>query len=142
MIKSRVDVTDRFAQVTLEIERRTIRALNAAAVEAAKVADRQANTPKPIARFVVIPARNIGDGFRSAVKAGPLARIFDHGSLGKRDAKLKQQRPKPSWQVNRGTNPYLARRGDTSDEGIEPRKILTPARKAGRAVLLSRLRGH
>lgn len=143
MITARVNVEDHFAVITEEIELRTIAALNAAAEEAAIVADKQANHPKPIAHFTVLSARNVGDGYRSGVKAGPLTRIFDKGSLGKHRGALKRARAKPEWEVKRGTNPYTARRhDDLAGEGIAPRNILNPARKAGRAVLLGRLLGH
>lgn len=140
MITSRVEINDHFDKITIEIERRAVAALNAAATEAAQVADARANTPTPIARFQALPAMNIGDGYASGVKAGPLTRIFDHGSLGKRDKKLKRLRTTASWQVTRGTNPYTATRSDYLDgKGIAPRGILNAARTAGRRVLISRL---
>lgn len=139
MITSRVNVTENFSRVTEEIELRTVRALNAAAVEATHVAESRANTPKPIARFEAIPARNIGDGYASGVHAGPLTRIFDRGSLGKHTGPLRRER-RPSWEVNRGANPYTAHRsGDLAGKGVAPRRILTAARTAGRKVLLERL---
>lgn len=140
MITSRINVTENFEQASLELERRTVLALDAAAAEAARVADLRANTPKPIAHFAVIPAHNIGIGYASGVKAGPLTRIFDHGSLGRRDKNLKRPRAKPAWQVNRGANPYTAHRhDDLQGEGVAPRGILAAARKAGRAILIARL---
>lgn len=135
---SRLDVRDFFPEITAEVRRRTVAALNAAAVAGALAADRAANSPKPIARFTVLPARGTDDGFASGVNAGPLTRIFDKGSLGKHQGRTK--RPgKASWEVNRGTNPYLARRGDVEGEGIAPRRIFNQARKAGRDALRRRL---
>ena len=140
MTTARINVLDRFDEMTLALERRTVVALDAAAVEAAAVAERQANSPKPIARFSVIQAHNIGTGYASGVRAGPLTHIFDKGSLGKRRANLKRARAKPSWEVNRGTNPYTAHRHeDLSGKGVAPRNIFNAARKAGQAVLLHRL---
>lgn len=142
MITSRVNVEERFDVITLEVERRTVAALDAAAETALLVAEQAANTPKPIARFAVIRAHNIGTGYSSGVKAGPLTHIFDHGSLGKRNAPLKRSTRKPSWQVNRGENPFTATRHENlGDKGVAPRNIFSRARKAGRAVLLSRLSG-
>lgn len=139
-VTARVNVVDRIDQVTLALERRIVAALDAAAVEAARVAEEKANTPRPIARFAVLRAHNIGDGYASGVKAGPLTRIFDHGSLGRRDKALKRGR-KPAWEVNRGSNPYTAHRhDDLSGKGVAPRGILNAARRAGRAVLVDRLR--
>jgi hypothetical protein len=101
MTTARINVLDRFDEMTLELERRTVVALDAAAAEAAAVAEKQANEPKPIAHFSVVPAHNIGTGYASGVKAGPLTHIFDKGSLGKRTAKLKRG----SRQADLGSQP-------------------------------------
>lgn len=140
MLTATVNITDRFPEITRAIEERAKLALDAAALEAARVADEKANHPKPIAHFTPLPAAPLGTGFVSGVKAGPLTHIFDHGSLGSHLGTLKRAR-KPSWQVNRGANPYTAQRRSTAG-GIAPRNILTAARKAGRAVLASRLTGR
>lgn len=139
-LTSRVNVTDRFGELTAELERRTRSALDAAAVEAARVADEKANSPKPIAHFVPIRSQPTGEGYASGVHAGPLTRIFDKGSLASHTGAVKRAR-KPSWPVRRGANPYTAYRR-SFDGGIAPRNILSAARKAGRAVLIARLIGH
>lgn len=140
MIRSTVTLTDRFPEITTEIRRRTIAALDAAAVAGAQEGDRRANTPKPIARFTVIPAHPTHEGFAAGVKVGPLARIFDKGSLGKRRGALKRDRRQPEWEVNRGANPYTARRhSDLEGKGVAPRHIFNAARTAGRKQLLNRL---
>lgn len=139
MIRSHIDLTDRMGEITIELERRTVVALNEAAIEAARVADAAANTPKPIAHFAAVPAVNVGDGYASAVRTTPLTRIFDHGSLGKRNARLKEDRREPEWEVKRGSNPYTAHRGDIEGKGIAPRNILNAARRAGRRILIDRL---
>lgn len=140
MTTARVNVVDRFGEITIELERIAVAALDDAAEEARTVADAAANHSKPIAHFTVIPAHNIGTGYRSGVKAGPLTHIFDHGSLGKRDAPLKRGRAKPSWEVKRGSNPYTAHRhDDLTGKGVAPRGILAAARKAGRLILIARL---
>jgi hypothetical protein len=139
VIRSTVTTSDHFTVITDAIERRAVAALNEAAAVAAAVADERANSPKPVARFTPIPARNIGDGYASGVKAGPLARIFDRGSLGEHQGKLKRAR-RPTWEVSRGANPYTARRhDDLAGKGVEARRIFVPARKAGREALLRRL---
>lgn len=140
MITSTVKVTDRFPEITAEIERRTRAALNAAAEEAARIADERANHPKPIAHFTVIHAHGTGDGYESGIHAGPLTRIFDKGSLGAHVGTVKRAR-KTSWRVRRGTNPYTAERRSLAG-GIAPRRIFTAARAAGRAVLKQRLTGR
>lgn len=137
---SRIDVRDHFSEITAEVRRRTVAALNAATVAGALAADRAANSPKPIARFATVPARPAEDGFVAGVKAGPLVRIFDKGSLGKHRGALKRPRTKASWKVNRGSNPFVAHRGDIAGEGVAPRRILNQGRKAGREALLRRIR--
>lgn len=139
MITSRVNLTDRFDEITLAIEGRTVTALNEAAAEAMTVAEAAANTPKPIAHFSVVPAHNVGTGYASGVKAGPLTRIFEKGSLGQHTGRLKRGR-RPAWEVNRGANPYTAHRhDDLAGKGVAPRHALTKGRAAGRKLLLRRL---
>lgn len=138
VLRTTLRVTDHFAEITRELERRVVAAVDHAAVEGARAAEAAANTPKPIARFRVIPARNVGTGYAAGVKAGPLVRIFEKGSLGKHQGKLKRA-GKPSWEVNRGANPFVAHRGDVEGEGIAPRRILAAGRRAARAALRQRL---
>lgn len=142
MTVARVNTFSFFPQLTAEIEARTLRALEDAAAVGKAVAEERANTPKPIAHFEVVPVRGIGDGFASGVKAGPLTRIFDKGSLGKHSGELKRDR-RPSWEVKRGSNPYTASRSDDlSGKGVSPRRIITPARLAGRKALIAGIRGQ
>lgn len=141
MITVRVNVAEHTDKVGREMERVTVAALNAAALRASLAADRAANTPKPIARFTVLPARRVVGGYASGLKAGPLIRIFDKGSLGQHQGRLKRAR-RPEWEVNRGANPYTAhRREPVAGSGVAPRSILSAARKAGREALIRRLRG-
>lgn len=138
-LRTTIKVTDHFNVIDDLLERRVIDAVNHAAAEGAREAERVANTPTPIAHFTVLPARNIGTGFAAGVKAGPLARIFDKGSLGKHEGRLKRGR-KPSWQVNRGANPFTAQRHeDLEGKGVAPRHIFAQARTAARAALRQRL---
>lgn len=143
MIRSTIHLTERFDLITLELEKTAVVALDLAAAEAMAVAEQAANSPKPIAHFSVIPARNVGDGYESGVKAGPLVRIFEKGSLGKRTGKLKRGAGKPEWEVNRGANPYTAHRhDDLSGKGVSARHPFQLARKAGRTLLLELLLGR
>jgi hypothetical protein len=142
MLRANITVSDHTDLVGAAMDRAAVRSLNAAAIAAALAGDRAANSPKPIARFETVPARRVFGGFASGMRAGPLVRIFDKGSLAEHAGRLK--RPgKPTWQVNRGTNPYTAHRRDLeAGAGVPPRRILAAARKAGRAALIRGLRGH
>jgi hypothetical protein len=137
---SRVNVFNFFPELTAEIERRTIRALEAAAEAGRAVANvEQGNLRR---QFEVVQVRPTGAGFAAGIKGSPLVRIFDKGSLGKHVGALKSTR-KPSWQVNRGSNPYLAERhDDLSGKGVTARRIINPARLAGRKALVAGIRGR
>lgn len=141
MITSRIRTYDTFPRLTEEITRRTIRALDAAAAAGATVASAAAG-PK-ISTFRIIPAHPIGEGFASGIKANnPLFRIFDHGSLGKRNKRLKKDIRKESWPVSRRGSDYTAHRRSTDTGGVAPRNITVPARIAGRRALLASIRRH
>lgn len=134
MIRSTIRTFDHFPQMTEELELKALHALNEAAITAAEVAQQQA---RDVAHFEIVPAHPIFEGFSSGVKASPLARIYNKGSLGKHQGTLKRPR-KPSWPVNRGSNPYIAQRsGDLEGKGVAARSIYTVARAAGRKVLLA-----
>lgn len=140
MIKATVNIENHFDKVTEEIRRRSLQGLADAAREGERVAQRQAGT---VTTFFTVHPTGDADGFHSGIKAkNRLINIFDKGSLGKRTAPLKHPgRRKSEWPVSRkGANPYVARRGDTTNEGIEPRNILTLARAAGRRALLAALK--
>lgn len=140
MITSRIRTFDTFPELTVEIEARTIRALDNAAEVGAAVANAAAG-PK-ISTFSIIRAHPIGEGFASGIKAkNPLYRIFDHGSLGKRNARLKKDTRSAAWPVSRRGTDYTAHRRSL-DGGIEPRNISIPARRAGRKALIAAIRRH
>ncbi len=142
MTTSRVSTFTFFPELTAEIETRTLRALETAALAGKAVAEQRANTPKPIAHFETVPVRSVGDGYASGLRAGPLTRIFDKGSLGQHAGEPKRGR-KPDWEVNRGSNPYTAHRSDDlSGKGVSPRRIILPARLAGRKALIAGIRGR
>jgi hypothetical protein len=139
---ARVSTFTFFPELTAQIEARTIRALEAAAATGKAVAEERANTPKPIAHFETVEVHSIGDGYASGLRAGPLTRIFDKGSLGQHTGELKRGRT-PSWETSRGSNPYTAHRSDDlSGKGVSPRRIINPARLAGRKALIAGIRGH
>lgn len=141
MITSTIRTFDHFPQLTAEIEARTIRALDEAATAGAAVAN--AASERIRTTFSVIPAQASVDGFASGIKArNPIWRVFDKGSLGKRHARLKQDRRKDVWPVDRRGSEYTAHRGDTTGKGIEPYNISTPARAAGRRALLNGILRH
>jgi hypothetical protein len=144
MIKSTVDLRDNFGNVTQLMRRKSLQALEEAAEEGQRTAERQAVTAagRRVSTFFTIhPHADGRDGFVSGIKhKNPLANIFDKGSLGKRTARLKNPgRRKTDWPVKRGANPYVAHRGDTTGEGVAPLSIYTKARAAGRRALLAAL---
>jgi hypothetical protein len=137
MITSSINVHENFGAVDAAVDEITKRALNAAAAAGSAAAEQQAGN---VADWKAIPAHGTATGFASGIKADtPLWRVYDKGSLGKRTARLKQDRRKPEWQVNRGTNPYTARRRSTSTGGVAGRNISNPARTAGRKALKAAL---
>ena len=144
MIQTKVSLDDHFQVVTAAVRRKSLQALEDAAQAGARDATEHARTEAghTVSTFRVVHPRADGTGYVSGIKANNrLLNIFDKGSLGKRTAPLKQAgRRKPFWQVNRGTNPYTARRGDTAGEGIAPLNVKTRARAAGRRALIAALR--
>lgn len=144
ILRATVDVRDNFQAVTDAIRRKSAQAVEDAAQAGHIAAQERAQTDdgKTITTFFVVHPTGTIDGFVTGIKAkNRLLNIFEKGSLGKRTAALKNPgRRKDFWNVNRGTNPYVAHRGDTTGEGIAPRHILTYARAAGRRALLAALR--
>lgn len=139
MIKATVNVKADFGRVNDEIRRRSLQGLADAAREGERVAQVQAGN---VTTFFTLHPTGTADGFHSGIKAkNRLVNVFDKGSLGKRTAPLKfPGRRKTTWPVQRKrANPYTAQRGDTTNEGVAPRNILTTARAAGRRALRSAL---
>ena len=81
MIKARVNTFADFSQVTAELEARTLRALNEAAAVGKAVAEERAGN---VGHFEIVHAHPVPEGFASGLRASPLVRIFEKGSLGKR----------------------------------------------------------
>lgn len=136
MISSTITVFENLDGVNDAVDALTKRALDAAARAGAQAAEEKTGN---VGDWRVLPARGTYNGFASGIKADtPLWRVFDKGSLGKRTARLKDSRRKPEWQVNRGTNPYVAHRR-SSDGGVAARNISNPARTAGRKALKAAL---
>lgn len=145
MIRSTIDVRDNFGHVSELMRRKSLQALQEAAAAGQRTAERQAVTGaghRVSTFFTIHPHADGQGGFVAGIKhKNPLANIFDKGSLGKRTARLKNPgRRKSQWPVKRGANPYVARRGDTTGEGVAPLSIYTTARAAGRRALLAALR--
>jgi len=144
-VTSRVDIRDHFDKVTELVERKTIKALNAAAQAGLPVAQKQSGSKDFEPQ--VIPAQGDWNGFSSGIRfRDRLINVYDHGSLGARGGRrLKQSgRRKASWPVVQKHRKYTAHRHPEAlveaDKGIKPRNITTPARTAGRRALLDALR--
>lgn len=138
MITSTVVVHDRGNTINQLLDRKIVRALNAAAVAAANVANEKSGN---VGDWAVVPAHGTFNGYESGIRAdSPLWHVFDKGSLGKRTARLKQNRRKAEWRVvRRGANPYVAHRRDIQGKGVDARHISNPARTAGRKALKAAL---
>lgn len=136
MITARVNVFADFPAITAELEARTVRACDEAAVAGRSVAEAQA---EGISDVLIVATHPTADGFRSGIKFTKHQwLVFDKGSLGKRTARLKRPNSrKESWRVRRGTNPYTAHRRDVTGKGIAARNISNPARAAGRKALIA-----
>lgn len=138
MISSQIQVTDRFPEITLEVEQLAVRALDAAAQTAAQTARQVASRRRKTGRmsdFEAIPAAGSEDGYASGIRNDPGAwydRFQNYGTAGNRRRKLKastlRRRESPSGQARQqrfGTN-----------RGIEPLGFLEAARREGRRELL------
>ncbi len=138
MIRSRVVIHDRLGEVDEILDRKIVRALNAAATDASAVANEKSGN---VGKWAPIRAHGTENGFASGIRADtPLWRVYDKGSLGKRTARLKDSRRKPEWPVSRGSNPYVAHRRSTTTGGVAARNIINPARTAGRKTLFAAVR--
>ncbi len=138
MITSRVVVHDQAGKIDEHLDRKIVRALNAAASTAAQVANEKSGN---VSDWTPVRAHGTENGFASGISSdSPLYRVFDKGSLGQRTARLKDSRRKPDWEVvQRGANPYTAHRRSTSSGGVRPRNIINPARTAGRKALFAHI---
>jgi hypothetical protein len=130
-----------FDRFTEQLEERIVEGLDAAAVEAAAVAQAKSTIDLQVEP---IKARGVSDGYSSGIKAHkqsrwsttPIAEFFDAGTLGKRKRKLKGRR-KESWQVHARGGTHTAHRGDiTPEKGIPRQNFFVKARLAGRRRLL------
>ena len=152
MITSQVKVFQRFPQVTRDVETAAKEGLEAAAVEAAAVAQAGASIDLEIE---VVPVHGDISGYSAGIKARrtssrgrrggtaeenttPIAWFFDRGTLGNRKRRLKRPR-KESWTVTRGGATYTAHRRDIAGKGIQPERFFGKARTAGRRKLLERI---
>lgn len=146
MIRSTLKVFEFFPQITARVEQAAVEGLNAAASEAAQVA--QANASIDL-QLQVQPAHGDVEGYSAGIvsrrqtsaagKTTPIARFFDKGTLGKHRGTLKRPR-KSSWtETSPAGNPYTAHRGDIAGKGIDPEAFFGKARAAGRRKLLARI---
>lgn len=155
MIKSTVKTFDRFPEVTRAVQTAAKEGVEAAAIEAAAVA--QANASIDL-ELEVVPVHRDFNGYSAAIKSrrkssrtrgrsdsgdaiqstAPIAWFFDRGTLGNRRRRLKQPR-KESWTVTRGNKVHTAHRLDITGKGIKPERFFGKARTAGRAKLLERI---
>lgn len=148
MIRSTVKVFQRFPEITERVEQACREGLDAAATEAAGVAQVSASINLELD---VLPAHGDVVGYSAGIKSRrktsnpgrttPIALFFDKGTLGKRRGRLKQPgRREESWTVRRGSSQYIARRaGDLEGKGVDAERFFVKARTAGRRKLLARL---
>lgn len=151
-IRSGVKVFQRFPEITQRVETACKEGLDAAAAEAAVVAQASASIDLELE---VQRAEGTVDGYSAGIKsnrtssqgrhgygadlnATPIAWMFDRGTLGKRRRKLKRPR-KEQWAVTRGGKTHVAHRGDVEGKGIEPEGFFGKGRAAGRKKLLERI---
>lgn len=151
-IRSGVKVFQRFPEITKRVEEACKEGLDAAALEAAAVAQASASIDLELE---VQRAEGTVDGYSAGIKsrrtssrgrrggtadqnATPIAWMFDRGTLGKRRKKLKRPR-KESWPVTRKGSTFVAHRQDVDGKGIEPEGFFGKGRAAGRRKLLERI---
>lgn len=142
MITATVKGFERWGEVTADIDKLCIEALDEAAHEAAAVADANAFIPLELE---VQPAVGDIEGFSSGIvsrKRGRtepvrIAPFFDQGTLAGRAKPLKRNR-RASWTVRRKGSTFTAHRHPiVPAEGIEAQHFFSAARSAGRKVLLT-----
>lgn len=141
MINANLHVEDFFPELNAWVEEKLKRSLNEGAAAMKTTAEAQAHGLGDVGEFELVPAARTYGGFRAGVNArNKKFHIFDKGSLGKRTAKLKRDRRKPSWDVNRGGGYTATRSGDLEGKGVTPRNISSRARAAGRAAMFAAIR--
>lgn len=147
MFNSTVKTFNLFPQITARIERAAAAGLDAAAREAASVAQAGASIDL---KLHVVPVHGDVDGYSAGIKARkqtrtvgkttPIALFFDQGTLGRRSKPLKRAR-KQSWTVkNRSGAIATATRHDTAGKGIPAEHFFPKARAAGRRKLLAQIK--
>jgi hypothetical protein len=125
MISSRVNVFDRFPEITAEIDAMVVRALDAAAEEAQRVAV-EIGSERKLTDIEILPARGQVDGFAAGIKGRYYYRFQSFGTLG------RAIRPKRPGTV----------RSHAPGTGIEPNRMFQKARTAGRRRLIETLVRH
>lgn len=152
MITSSVKAFARFPEVKQRVELAAKEAVEAAAAEAAVVANEGASIDLEIE---IVPAHSDVNGYSAGIKSRrtssrgrrggtaeenttPIAWFFDRGTLGNRKRRLKRPR-KETWVGTRGGTTYAAHRRDVAGKGIQPERFFGKARTAGRRKLLERI---
>jgi hypothetical protein len=147
-MKATVKVFNTFPQITARIERAAQEGVQAAAEEAAIIA--QLESKHKLELSVVDAHPDVGaEGYSAGIisrrrsdnpgQSTPLAHIFNDGTLGKR--RRPPKRPgKSSWRVKASerASAHTAERR-SHEGGIEGEHFFEKARKAGRAKLKERI---
>ena len=145
-VSSQVKVFQRFPQVTKRVEEGAKHALEAAAAEAAAVAQESASIDL---QLEIVPVHGYAEGYTAGIRSRktssqtrggaanstPIAWFFDRGTLGHRTRKLKRPR-KETWTSRRRGTEYTAHRRDIAGKGVRQERFFGKARTAGRAKLL------
>ena len=136
MIRSRVDISTDFGQITDAVNALARRAVQAGAAEGARVAGGIAATRREtglMAQMQVLPVRGSPDGWEASFRSRAWWRLFqDLGTLQQRSTKLSAatlaRRSSPSGQER------LARAA--GNPGIEPLHFYRAGRRAGRRRMM------
>lgn len=123
MIHSQIRVFDTFPDITEEIDRLTVRALDAGVEQAAETA-KQIGAERNLTEFETVPAHGALDGFTAGLRAGRFYyRFQSYGTLGRA---IRPKRP--------GT-----KRSHAPGTGITPNRMFQRARSAGRKKIVETL---
>ena len=136
MIRSRVDISTDFGQITDGVNALARRAVQAGALEGARVASAIASERRDtglMAQMEVLPVRGSPDGWEASFRSRAYWRLWqDLGTLQGRSTKLSSatvaRRASPSGQAR------LARAA--GNPGIEPLHFYRAGRRAGRRRMM------
>jgi hypothetical protein len=136
MVRSRVDVTMRFGEITEAVNKLAKEAVSAGAQEGARVAASIASSRRRtglMAQMEVLPVRGSPDGWEASFRSRAPYRIFqDLGTLQGRSTKLSAatlaRRSSPSGQARQARA--------AGSPGIEPLHFYRAGRSAGRKAMM------